>query len=414
MRREIHIPALRPQKGEIAPRRFAARQDHQPRIAGDRLTGAQHHHLNPRLQLQRVKVIEIRDARELQTDDLAGPRTTPLNVERILGRQIRRPREIGHHAKPRPTAARRDQLIPIVKETRIAAKFIDEKAPNHRCILRIKHQLGPEDLRNHPAPVNVPHQHHRHIRRAGKAHIGNIPRPQIDLGRAAGSLDNHQINFSLQPPETLQHRNHQLRFQLRIIARLHRGDPPPLHHHLRAHFALRLQQNRVHIGMRQPPRGQSLQRLRTPDLAAVHRHGCIVGHVLRLERCHRQPAAQGRPAETRHNQRLAHVRARPLDHQRGHRIPPPLHRTCLRKPPAEVFFAKKKGERTAKGRRASGRPGGGNAALSPWAVIGTSPCTALKVCHALIMSPAFSSWYKYLPCSVSAGEEVRIRRPSAP
>src|SRR5258708_15202227 len=57
-----------------------------------------------------------------------------------------------------------------------------------------------------------------------------------------------------------------------------------LHDHLRAGFALRLQQHRVHVHARWHACSPRLQRLRPSDFTAVRSNGGIVSHVLGLER----------------------------------------------------------------------------------------------------------------------------------
>ena len=171
-------------------------------------------------------------------------------------------------------------------------------------------------MRNHSAPVNIAHQHHRHPCRRRKAHVGNIAPAQVHLGRAARALHDHQIMRRLQPGEAVQHRRHQRGLQRRIVPRLHRGDAAALHDDLRSDFAFGLEQHRVHVGMRLKPASQRLKRLRPPDLAAIHRDGGIVGHILRLERRDRQAPQFQCSTNPSHQHRLADVGACPLDHQR--------------------------------------------------------------------------------------------------
>ena len=44
-----------------------------------------------------------------------------------------------------------------------------------------------------PAAVDVGHEHNRQAGRAGDAHVGDVGGPQIDLGRAAGALADHDV-----------------------------------------------------------------------------------------------------------------------------------------------------------------------------------------------------------------------------
>jgi hypothetical protein len=138
--------------------------------------------------------------------------------------------------------------------------------------------------------------------------------------RTAGALDDYKIDSALQAIKTFQHRRHQFRLQRRIFARPHCRQPASLHDHLRAHLAFRLEQDRIHVGVRLDPAGQRLQRLCAPDLAAVSRDGRVVGHVLRLEGGDLETAYSRGAAQPCYQQRLAHIGARALDHQRAHGI----------------------------------------------------------------------------------------------
>ena len=71
--------------------------------------------------------------------------------------------------------------------------------PATRAVAAVHHRLRADDLRDHAAAVDISAQHHRHIRRRGKAHVGDVAGAQVDLGRAAGALDDHQIMRRPQP-----------------------------------------------------------------------------------------------------------------------------------------------------------------------------------------------------------------------
>ena len=137
---------------------------------------------------------------------------------------------------------------------------------------------------------------------------------------AARAFDQHDIGLAAKPRETVEHERQQIRFHLLIggglgAARIN----PALHHDLRADFALRLEQHRIHVHARRHAGGARLQRLRAADLAAVRRHRRVVRHVLRLERPHLETAQRQRAREAGDDQRLAHVRAGALEHQRARR-----------------------------------------------------------------------------------------------
>ena len=164
---------------------------------------------------------------------------------------------------------------------------------------RRQHRMGADQAGDHAAAVDVADQHHRHIGRLGKAHIGDVAGAQIDLGRAPRALDQDDVGALPDPREALQHLRQQLALRLpysraRIVPKRR-----PCTIDLRAGLALRLEQHRVHVDRRREPRRARLQRLRPADLAAIGGHRGIVRHVLRLERRDLQPAPPAAPGTAR-------------------------------------------------------------------------------------------------------------------
>ena len=176
-----------------------------------------------------------------------------------------------------------------------------------------------------------------------KAHIGDVVRPQIDFGRAAGALDEDEVGLVLQPGETVQHMRHQRRLDRLVFGRARRAEHFALHDDLRAGLALRLEQHRVHVDAGRHPRGARLQRLRPADLAAVGGHRRVVRHVLRLERPHVEAAIGEGARQPGHDQRLADIRAGALEHDGagGHapRVPVAGDWALLGCPPLRLGFA---------------------------------------------------------------------------
>jgi len=215
---KINVPALRPQISQIAARGFGSRQNHQPRIPRNGFARAHHDKVDTGFGLQRIKIIEIGNARESKAGDRdAFAPWGRGNVQRILGRQEMRLRKPRHHAKSAPASVRRNQPIAIVEKPRIAAKFVDEKPSHHLGIGWVKNCFGPDNLSNHASPVNVTGQNHRHIGGPGKSHVSNVARPQVHLCRAACALDDDKVMRGFEPSETFKNRLHQLRLQCRIL-----------------------------------------------------------------------------------------------------------------------------------------------------------------------------------------------------
>ena len=198
-------------------------------------------------------------------------RTCPLQRHGVLGGQFLRGGEMRDHPERRPGRALLDEPKPFGEKTWITAKLVDEKADDHRCVLGRDHDLRSDDLRDDAAAIDVADQDHGRIGGAGEAHVGDVAATQIDLGRAAGALDEHQIGLGLQPSEAFEHRGHQSRLHRLIFSRFGGADDAAAHDDLRAGLALRLQQHGVHVDARRDAASARLQRLGAADLAAVRR-----------------------------------------------------------------------------------------------------------------------------------------------
>ena len=110
-----------------------------------------------------------------------------------------------------PAGALGNQGIAVVKQAGVATEFVDQEPAHPRRVLCVQNRLCADHLCDDPAPVDVPDQNHGHIGGHGKAHIGDVARAQVHLGRTARALDNHQIVLGFQAVKTVQHRVHQLR-----------------------------------------------------------------------------------------------------------------------------------------------------------------------------------------------------------
>src|SRR5437016_13726015 len=92
------------------------------------------------------------------------------------------------------------------------------------------------------------------------------------------------------------------------------ADDAALYDHLRADFALGLQQNGVHVNARLYTSRPRLQRLRASNLAAISGNGGIVRHVLWLERPYAKAAIGECSRQPRNEKGLADIRAGALQH----------------------------------------------------------------------------------------------------
>ena len=102
-----------------------------------------------------------------------------------------------------------------------------------------------------------------------------------------------------------------------IFTRPHAAEPSALNDDLRTGLGLRFQKDGVHVNRGRHTAGQRLQGLRTADFPAIGSHCRVIGHVLGLERSHRQPAVGEMTAQPGNKHRFADIRAGTLDHDAG-------------------------------------------------------------------------------------------------
>ena len=314
---KVDIPPLLPHVSQITDGGFRPRQQDQVCIPRQGLSRADDLDGDARLQLQRVEIVKIGDAREFRNRDPEPvPRRNDRQVRRILRRQFCGVGKPWQHAKRVPARALGYRPHTLFEKRDITTELVDHEPPDQRAIRRIQHNIGPDQLRDHAAAVYVANQDDGYVRRFGKAHIRNVPFPQVDLGGAAGPLDQNKVRALAQTVKAVQNRWHQQGFQLGIVARSDRRKALSLNDDLRASFCLGLQQDRVHVGMRRSAAGARLKRLCAADLSAILGYGRVVRHVLRLERTNRKAAIGKGARQSGDDDRFADVGPRPLNHDR--------------------------------------------------------------------------------------------------
>jgi hypothetical protein len=186
-------------------------------------------------------------------------------------------------------------------------------------IVRRDHGFGAGQAGNDAAAIDIADQHHRNADSMRETHIGDVVFPQIDFGGAAGAFHQHDVGLAAQPFVAVEDERQQIALHMLIGGCLGAAVDAALHDDLCADFALRLEQHWIHMHARRHACCTGLQRLRPADLAAIDGHGGIVRHVLRLERAHGK-AAQGQSArQAGDDERLAHIGAGTLEHQRARR-----------------------------------------------------------------------------------------------
>ncbi len=108
-------------------------------------------------------------------------RTLCIERKRILRRQQPRLGEEGDKPERFPFRRCRDQRHAVGEQLGVAAELVDEEAADEGGVASIDHRLGADEACDDASTVNVADEHHRHVRRAGKAHIGDVVGAEIDL-----------------------------------------------------------------------------------------------------------------------------------------------------------------------------------------------------------------------------------------
>ena len=202
--------------------------------------------------------------------------TPPIERHGVFGGQPVSCGEMRNKAKGGPAGLVFDQLHRRVEEARVAAEFVDEEAADHGRVGRIDHRFRADDLGDHAAAVDIAQDDDRNIGRAGKSHIGEIASPEIDLGGGTRTFDKNEIRLGLQSIEAFENGRHEPGLHGLELAGPGTACHSAMNHDLGADFALRLEENRVHVDAGLHTAGPRLQGLRAANFSAVDCHGGIV------------------------------------------------------------------------------------------------------------------------------------------
>ena len=301
-----------------------ARQNHQVR-SGEFLR-CRHEINSHAAALQRREVVEIGDA--WKTDHggaqcaILGwaPGGCGVQFCRVL---VLDP-EVGDHRDDpgdRHTGPIGDHLRQRFQHGRVAPEAVDEDSADQFALLRFEEFEGAEQRPEDSAAVDVSDQQHGRPGVQGDPHVDDVALLEIRLGRTAGALDYYQVMLAPEPVEGDGHMRPQ--FGLCPVVVLCRG---PSYHRavqddLRPPVALRLQQDRVHVGGNLYSGGGGLDRLCPSQFASAGRDPGVVRHVLGLEGRNGKAVLPENAAQRRGEHALTDRRGRTLDHQgRGTRM----------------------------------------------------------------------------------------------
>ena len=199
--------------------------------------------------------------------------------------------------------------MPESSRRRVAAELVDHERRDQLALLRREQLHVADQAGEHAAAVDVADEQHRALRVEGHLHVDDVLVAQVDLGRAAGALDDDEVVGGAQALVGGGDGGPDLRLVGVVLAHRHVPHGTAEDDDLAAGLRARLEQHRVHVHVRLDAGRARLVRLRAAELAALRRDERVERHVLGLERRHAVAAARVDAAERRGQHALAGVRA---------------------------------------------------------------------------------------------------------
>ena len=311
------LPAGGTQPGQVCGGGLGAGQDDQVGRR-HRLARADEGKFDLRMRAQGIEISVVRNARRHRHHDFQRVRRTRrlFGLDRIFGIELQA-MQVRHHAEHRLAGLVFEPDKAGVQQGLVAAKPVDHETARARLLGSRQAIESAGEMSEHAAAVNVGDQHHRAIGGFCEAHVGDVAVAQVDLGRTACALDQHHLILAPEARIGFEHRSHRAGLVVVIGARIHVGAHLAVDDDLRAGVGARLEQDRIHVGVRREAGSLRLKRLGAADLAAVGRDCAVERHVLRFERHHGDAAAPEHPGQPCNQRALARVRGCALNHQRA-------------------------------------------------------------------------------------------------
>ncbi len=209
----------------------------------------------------------------------------------------------------------REHVDPGLQQRDVAAELVHQEAADQSLVGGVQQRDGAEHRREHSPAIDVPDHDHRRLDVLCEPHVHVVGPAQVDLRRTARALTDHHVV----PGREVVVRGEGRLGQLGPLGQEPAGRQltPGLPHQddVTAAIAARLEQDRVHRGLRLGAGRDGLDPLRPADLGAVGTDHRVVRHVLRLVRRHPDTLPGQPPAEPGHHGRLPRVGRRTGDQQ---------------------------------------------------------------------------------------------------
>ena len=267
------------------------------------------------MRLQRGKVCKIGNVRQADHRDVDRLSRRPFRKAGGEGILVVDPyRQKRHNAEHRDPGQAFQLPEAGAQKRLVAAELVDDKAPDPGTLALIQQHHRAVQLGKDPAAVDIPREQHRRIHQLCQAHVHDVVFTQIDLRRAARSLDHDHVVLFGKAFIGRQDFRDQLLPVRKIVRRRHLRAHPAVDDDLASDIAGGFEQDRIHAHIRLDARGLGLHGLGTPDLAQLGRDIAVEGHVLALKGRRAQTVLPEDPAERRAQQALARARHAALHH----------------------------------------------------------------------------------------------------
>ena len=265
--------------------------------------------------LQRHEIGEVRDVR--QPDDGEVQRLDrfvgiqPFG-ERILVLDVHL--QVGHDAQHRQMSLLFQHGKAGAQDLDIAPEFVDDEPLDAGAFVRLQQRYGAVQLGKNAAPVDVARQKHRCVHEPGEAHVHDVVGLQVDLGGAAGPLDDDDVHILGQAVVGGEDVRDERFFHLEVGGGGHLAPHLAVHDDLTSHIAAGLEEDGVHPDIRLDAGCLGLHHLRPAHFKPVAGDEAVQRHVLALEGGHAVAVLCKNAAERRAQQAFARAAHRALDH----------------------------------------------------------------------------------------------------
>ena len=204
---------------EVGDGGLRAGEDDEVGVGREDGAGAEAEEVDLRLGGERVEVVEVGDVRQDRHGDAQA--AADRGRRRRRGRGRARPRRAGGAAASkcgtRPSGGQPVRAAierhAVGEERGVAAEAVDDEAADQRGVGGVEDGAGADEAGDDAAAVDVADQHDGDVGGPGEAHVGDVAGAEVDLGRAAGALDEDEVGLRREAAEAVEDRGQQGRLQ---------------------------------------------------------------------------------------------------------------------------------------------------------------------------------------------------------